>query len=100
MAETIPFKTLHSREYQGHKKKVHSVAWNCSGTKLASGSVDQTARIWQIEPHGHYGEILHVPVQRTWWSDRKAGKVAKEHLGCGGWDKEVSPSGTGDRDIS
>ncbi|CAN0922946.1 THO complex subunit 3 [Linum grandiflorum] len=50
---TIPFKNLHSREYQGHKKKVHSVAWNCTGTKLASGSVDQTARIWHIEPHGH-----------------------------------------------
>lgn len=85
MEGAIVFKTLHSREYQGHKKKVqhfqtlalrisffpisrtwyssilclchkqkvHSVAWNCTGTKLASGSVDQTARIWQIEPHGH-----------------------------------------------
>ncbi|XP_042037664.1 THO complex subunit 3-like isoform X2 [Salvia splendens] len=53
MDETIPFNTLHSREYQGHKKKVHSVAWNCAGTKLASGSVDQTARVWHIEPHGH-----------------------------------------------
>ncbi|CAH2069784.1 unnamed protein product [Thlaspi arvense] len=53
MEETIPFKSLHSREYQGHKKKVHSVAWNSNGTKLASGSVDQTARIWNIEPHGH-----------------------------------------------
>ncbi|GKB80768.1 transducin/WD40 repeat-like superfamily protein [Tanacetum coccineum] len=53
MAETIAFKNLHSREYQGHKKKVHSVAWNCVGTKLASGSVDQTARVWHIEPHGH-----------------------------------------------
>ncbi|KAK8337102.1 hypothetical protein V6Z11_A09G165700 [Gossypium hirsutum] len=30
---------------------VHSVAWNCTGTKLASGSVDQTARVWHIEPH-------------------------------------------------
>jgi THO complex subunit 3 len=29
------------------------VAWNCAGTKLASGSVDQTARVWHIEPHGH-----------------------------------------------
>jgi WD40 repeat protein len=29
------------------------VAWNCLGKKLASGSVDQTARIWHIEPHGH-----------------------------------------------
>ncbi|KAL9270857.1 THO complex subunit 3-like protein [Drosera capensis] len=52
-AATSPFKNLHSREYLGHKKKVHSVAWNCIGTKLASGSVDQTARIWHIEPHGH-----------------------------------------------
>uniref|UniRef100_M1C060 Transducin family protein n=1 Tax=Solanum tuberosum TaxID=4113 RepID=M1C060_SOLTU len=62
MAETIPFKNLHSREYQGHKKKVHSVAWNCSGTKLASGSVDQTARIWQIEPHGH-GKVKDVELK-------------------------------------
>ena len=29
------------------------MAWNCTGTKLASGSVDQTARVWHIEPHGH-----------------------------------------------
>lgn len=29
------------------------MAWNCTGTKLASGSVDQTARIWFIETHGH-----------------------------------------------
>lgn len=29
------------------------MAWNCIGTKLASGSVDQTARVWHIEPHGH-----------------------------------------------
>lgn len=35
------------------RTKVHSVAWNCTGTKLASGSVDQTARVWYIEPHGH-----------------------------------------------
>ncbi|KAJ0102184.1 hypothetical protein Patl1_03696 [Pistacia atlantica] len=54
MGETIPFKNLHSREYTGHKKKVHSVAWNCTGTKLASGSVDQTARVWHIEPQGHH----------------------------------------------
>jgi WD40 repeat protein len=47
------FKNLHTREFIGHKKKVHSVAWNCLGKKLASGSVDQTARIWHIEPHGH-----------------------------------------------
>uniref|UniRef100_A0A0D3H4W5 Anaphase-promoting complex subunit 4-like WD40 domain-containing protein n=3 Tax=Oryza TaxID=4527 RepID=A0A0D3H4W5_9ORYZ len=46
-------KNLVSREYFGHKKKVHSVAWNCLGTKLASGSIDHTARVWSIDPHGH-----------------------------------------------
>ncbi|KAF0912137.1 hypothetical protein E2562_013027 [Oryza meyeriana var. granulata] len=46
-------KNLVSREYYGHKKKVHSVAWNCLGTKLASGSIDHTARVWSIDPHGH-----------------------------------------------
>lgn len=41
-----------------HLLKVHSVAWNCTGMKLASGSVDQTARVWHIEPHGHVYFII------------------------------------------
>ncbi|XP_058219083.1 THO complex subunit 3-like isoform X2 [Rhododendron vialii] len=62
MDKTAPFKNLDSREYQGHKKKVHSVAWNCSGTKVASGSADQTARIWHIEPHGH-GKVKDIELK-------------------------------------
>jgi WD40 repeat protein len=31
------------------QKKVHSVGWNSTGRKLASGSVDQTARILVFE---------------------------------------------------
>jgi THO complex subunit 3 len=37
------------RECRGHKEKVHTVAWNSDGRKLASGSVDKTARVWS--PH-------------------------------------------------
>ena len=44
------FKQCATREFMGHKKKVHSVAWNCNGKRLASGSVDQTARVWNIDP--------------------------------------------------
>ncbi|KAL5548773.1 hypothetical protein UlMin_004004 [Ulmus minor] len=66
MEETIPFKNLHSREY---KKKVHSVAWNCSGTKLASGSVDQTVRVCQIEPHRHC-------VDQLCWDPKHADLIA------------------------
>lgn len=38
-----------SREYVGHKSKVHSLDWNMMGTKLASGSTDHTIRIWNLE---------------------------------------------------
>nr|KAJ0185098.1 hypothetical protein LSAT_V11C900497460 [Lactuca sativa] len=38
---------------------VHSVAWNCIGTKLASGSVNILYWVWHIEPHGHVSFLLH-----------------------------------------
>ncbi|XP_078438959.1 transducin/WD40 repeat-like superfamily protein isoform X1 [Wolffia australiana] len=57
------FKNLFIREYQGHKKKVHSVAWNCTGTKLASGSVDHTARIWSIDPQSHQGKVKDIELK-------------------------------------
>lgn len=60
--KAVNFKNLTSREYQGHKKKVHSMAWNCTGTKLASGSVDHTARVWNIDPHGH-GKVKDVELK-------------------------------------
>jgi THO complex subunit 3 len=47
----VDLSQLTSREFLGHHKKVHSVHWNCAGKLLASGSVDQTARIWNIESH-------------------------------------------------
>ncbi|KAI8075296.1 WD40-repeat-containing domain protein [Gongronella butleri] len=40
------FQASRIKEYKGHKEKVHSVAWNCDGRRLASGSVDKTARVW------------------------------------------------------
>ncbi|KAG1054589.1 hypothetical protein G6F46_006063 [Rhizopus delemar] len=43
------FENSKIRECRGHKEKVHTVAWNCDGRKLASGSVDKTARVWT--PH-------------------------------------------------
>eukprot|EP00850_Spirogloea_muscicola_P004517 SM000019S05061 [mRNA] locus=s19:698378:702152:+ [translate_table: standard] len=47
-----PFRDLNVREYVGHRKSVHSVAWNSTGRKLASGSTDYTANIWHIDPAG------------------------------------------------
>eukprot|EP00899_Mesostigma_viride_P006615 jgi/Mesvir1/15955/Mv08270-RA.1 len=49
--ESEKFKGLQTKEYFGHKKKVHTVGWNCTGRKLASGSVDHTARVYTLDPH-------------------------------------------------
>jgi THO complex subunit 3 len=34
---------------------VQSVAWNCTGRKLATGSVDQSARIWAVDATASVG---------------------------------------------
>lgn len=34
-----------TKEYIGHKKRVYTLDWNISGTKLASGSVDCSIRV-------------------------------------------------------
>ncbi|KAB1215005.1 THO complex subunit 3 [Morella rubra] len=97
METTFSFKNLHSREYQGHKKKVLSVPLCSSpslcvslsmgnprviGTKLASGSVDQTARLWHIEPHGH-GKVKDIElkghtdsVDQLCWDPKHADLIA------------------------
>ena len=41
-----------TKEFFGHKKKVHSLDWSCTGEKLASGSVDQSVRVWSVDPTG------------------------------------------------
>jgi WD40 repeat protein len=50
-------------------KKVHSIGWSSDGRKLASGSVDQTARVWygqsfkeSMELKAHTGDVA----QLTW----------------------------------
>ncbi|KAI8137063.1 WD40-repeat-containing domain protein [Fennellomyces sp. T-0311] len=46
---TSMFERPKIKEYKGHKEKVHTVAWNSDGRRIASGSVDKTARVWN--PH-------------------------------------------------
>nr|CAB3266947.1 THO complex subunit 3-like [Phallusia mammillata] len=38
-----------TKEHSAHSAKVHSVAWNCDGKKLASGSYDQTVSVYVLE---------------------------------------------------
>ena len=55
-----PFANFVTRELAGHRRRVHSVAWNCTGRKLASGSVDQTARVYDVEHGSHSGRDVEL----------------------------------------
>lgn len=37
------------KELQAHTAKVHSVAWNSDGRKLASGSYDRTVNVFSLD---------------------------------------------------
>lgn len=50
MTIETPFTGFTTRELVGHKRKVYALAWNSSGGKLASGSLEQTVRVWTCEP--------------------------------------------------
>ena len=42
-------KSYKVREYNNHSHKVHSVDWNCDGSKLASGSYDKTVCVYTLD---------------------------------------------------
>jgi len=72
------FANAHTKEFLGHKKKIHHVAWNSDGRKLASGSVDQTARVWHI---GHPSKDLELKghedsVDQLCWNPKDANQLA------------------------
>ena len=40
--------SMKTSEHRSHRKRVHALAWSCTGDKLASGSVDQSIRVWSF----------------------------------------------------
>lgn len=54
------------KELTGHKKRVYTLDWNNSGSRLASGSVDCSIRVWTLgsekgyELKGHSDSVTNV----------------------------------------
>lgn len=62
--------TIH--ECKGHSHKVNSVGWNCTGSRLASASLDKTVKIWSVEGSAQGREITSLVghesgVERVRW---------------------------------
>ena len=37
------------KDYNAASSKIHSVAWNCDGKRLAAGSMDKTVTVFMLE---------------------------------------------------
>ena len=73
------------RTHSGHSRGVNSVAFSIGGRKIASGSWDQTIRLWDIENgeeiaclEGHFGAVSSVVFSPD-------GKM----IASGGWDQTI-----------
>ena len=51
---------------RGHGKSIYSVAWSPDGSKVAIGSQDATASIWDVEVTGRKAENLRDEVCERW----------------------------------
>lgn len=68
-------------ECVGHKKKVHCLAWNQQGTLLASGSVDNTTRLWQFNSSGESVSVHELKghsdsIDQLCWNPRRPNQLA------------------------
>lgn len=58
--------------YRGHTDRVTSVSWSPNGKYIASGSLDQTARIWSVSSSDHSPLVIYrghtAGVQAVAWS--------------------------------
>jgi len=74
-----------ARTYTGHTDVVNVVAWSPNGNYIASGSADNTLRVWEVASgnqmaiyRGHTGAINSI----VWSPD-------SQHIASGSTDKTV-----------
>jgi WD40 repeat protein len=79
------------REYSGHTMSVTSVA--SKGSLIASGSRDQTTRLWDLETGKQVGmrKIERNVVTWVGWRDENTMVLASEDLTLRIWDVRTKP---------
>jgi THO complex subunit 3 len=74
--------------FSGHKDCVRTVAWNVTGTRLASGSSDKTIRVWNPEkPEVRYSIQLKGHTQAV--DQLRWNPMNPDQLASGSLDKTV-----------
>ncbi len=72
-------------QINGHRDFVRSVAWNHDGTQLASGSSDNTIKIWKVDT----GTLLHTLNDHRGWVNSVAWNPDGTQLASGSADKTI-----------
>jgi len=70
----------------GHSNRVLSVAISADGQTLASGSADQTIKLWNLRT----GELLHTLTEHSCWVASVAISADGQTLASGSFDKTVN----------
>ncbi|MBN2535768.1 MAG: WD40 repeat domain-containing protein [Spirochaetales bacterium] len=73
------------KHFKGHDNTVFSLDLSYDGSLLASGSADNTARIWNVKT----GECLHVFYRHDDWVETVRISEDKKYLATGGCDLHV-----------
>jgi serine/threonine protein kinase len=81
---TDPAKMSLFRTLEGHTGNVRSVAWSPDGTTLASGSRDETVKLWNKD-----GTLLRTLEGHTHWVRSVAWSPDGTTLASGSWDNTV-----------
>jgi len=78
-------KTYHEKTLKGHEFMVWSVAWSPNGQYIASGSSDETVRIWDVET----GKLVKILESHKNWIRSVAWSPNGQYIASGSSDETV-----------